>query len=296
MNTTHDRAANRFLSRLDRELGALPTAQRNDIIEDVEAHIHDSLDAGRDIDEILASLGAPRDAAKAYSDELGVPSSADPAQRASRWLAVAILAVGILVPTVMLIDQPGPWHEMRRSAALLLFAAPIILGALSLLAPRPWRTIGVAIAALGATAIVAAAMYGYSNFVMFTPVAMMLWVGVCAPLVASKGAHTLRVAWRVAGGIAVASPGIALAAGIITGTVMAAPVTVIVGVAILALGAFFGLGYRSVYVIVIVAGIAALISSLFETELLVAAIWSVGGLWIALGVGALAASRHLVRR
>lgn len=296
MNTTDERAANRFLSRLDRELGVLPAVQRGGIIEDVEAHIHDALDTGRSIDEILDGLGTPREAAKAYSDELGVSNGADPALRASRWLAVAILVVGILMPTIMLIDEPGPWHGIRRSGALLLFAAPIILGALSMFAPRPWRTIGVAIAAFGATAIVAAAMYGYSNFVMFTPVAMMLWVGLCAPLVASTRVHSARIVWRAGGGVAVASPGIALAAGIITGAVMLTPLTALMGVVILALGVSFGLGIRIAYVITVIAGIAALIVSLFETELLVAAIWSVGGLWIALGMGALAASRNLIRR
>ncbi|GGD35098.1 hypothetical protein GCM10010915_14400 [Microbacterium faecale] len=294
MNAIQDRAANRFLTQLDRELGILPAAQRHGIGEDVESHILDALERGRDIDAILAGLGTPREVARQYADQLGVDQGARPDDRATRWLAIATVAVGALSAALMPFIADG---ELGRGAValgveVLLFALPILLGALPLVVLRPWGYLAAVVAAIVTTGFVAVGLGWQGNLIMFMPLMFVTWAAVIVPPVARRGASGARITLRILGGCLVAFPGLFGVAGGIGGTVDLTVAVVIIGIVTLAAGALFACGVRAGYVIVALGGVVVLVTSLFDPGLLFLVFWSTGGLWIALGVGALAGARR----
>lgn len=75
-----------YLLQLDRELQALPVSQRAEIITEIKSHIVESgeKDPTRDIDRILADLGAPRTVAERYLATKGIAYAAP--RRSGRWL------------------------------------------------------------------------------------------------------------------------------------------------------------------------------------------------------------------
>ncbi|MGO2060592.1 DUF1700 domain-containing protein [Microbacterium gubbeenense] len=295
MNATQERRAERYLAQLDRELGILPAVQRAEIIDDVESHILDSLERGRDIDQILAGLGTPREAAKNYADELDVQPATDPEHRAERWLSIATVGVGVIVSALMLFIEPELASGLGLGGAVLAVAVPVLLGATPLIVPRPWGSIGPVLAAIAATAIVIAGFFLWGNLVMFTPLMFMLWAAAVVPSATRSRGTGARLALRIIGGVAVALPGIVSVCAVATGTVEPTVYVVLLGTAIVAVGALFACGVRIAYVIVTASGAATLVASMFDPGLLFLGFWSAGGMWFALGIGALAGTRGLNR-
>jgi len=292
MNNTQERQAGRYLSQLDGELGMLPAAQRAEIVDDVESHITDSLERGRDIDEVLAGLGTPREVAKTYADELDVPPAVGPALRAERWLSVATVGVGVIVSALMLFFEPGLVAGAGLGGAVVVIALPVLLGAMPLVVPRPWGSIGPPLAVVLATVIVAAGFFWWENLVMLAPLMFVLWAAAVVPLITRSRRTGARLALRIVGGAAVALPGLALVGGAVTGALEGGVLVVLPGVALVAVGALFAFGLRTAYAIVAGAGVVMLVASMFGPGMLFWGFWSAAGLWIALGVGALAGTRR----
>ena len=65
-------AASRYVERLDRELSALPAAERAEIRREIEDHIADALAAGRPLGEVLTALGPADALARGYAVELAL--------------------------------------------------------------------------------------------------------------------------------------------------------------------------------------------------------------------------------
>jgi uncharacterized membrane protein len=287
----------RYLAQLDRALGSLPAEQRRTIVDDVESHILDALEGGRDIGEILRGLGSPRDAARAYSAELGsyanetgAPQPADPVRRSQHRLAIAALVVGVLSAAFVPIISGSLLDTLGIGSAVLVFALPVILGALPLILPQNWGGVMAWVSAVATTGLVIFGLVPASDvggdLIMLTALAAVLWALALAPRAAkSRGAG--RLALRIFGGLLIATPGLSLFGPAVDVTVTSA----VIGLAAVALGVLFACGWRIAYTAVLAGGVALLIGSLFDLGLLTWGFWTVGGVWIALGVAALAGRR-----
>jgi hypothetical protein len=58
--------AERYLASLDRELAAMPRAERSEVVDEIRAHLHDATAAGQPLGEVLSRLGPAEALAKAY--------------------------------------------------------------------------------------------------------------------------------------------------------------------------------------------------------------------------------------
>lgn len=103
MNTPKD--LNDYLNKLDRALGAVPAADRADILVEIKGHVMEALDrdptqtAGR----VLASMGEPEQVASRYLLERGLKPQKPPRHPIVKWLVIgflgtfAISAIAVIV-------------------------------------------------------------------------------------------------------------------------------------------------------------------------------------------------------
>ncbi len=85
-----------YLSQLDRELQALPTGQRAEIITEIRSHILDksAADSSKTIQAILNEMGTPREVATRYLEQKGVkPWTPSPARNWIKWIAISFAAM-----------------------------------------------------------------------------------------------------------------------------------------------------------------------------------------------------------
>ena len=295
MNAVQHRSVRRFLAQFDRELGMLPATQRETIVDDVEAHIADALDHGRDVRDVLAGLGTPREVAMTYAAELDVPSSADPARRAARWLAVAAIAVGVLsAATIAFSDAGVAGHGFGTT--VLLCALPTLLGGVPLVVPGRWGQGAAAAGAVAATAFVAFGLFSVfdasPSLALFAPLMLVLWAAVIVPPVAARMGGVARLIARIFASLLIVLPCAAIAIGVASGALGVNAWALVIAAAIVVAGILFALGSRIAYAAVALAGVVVLVTSLFDAGLLFLAVWTFGGLWIAVGTSALAATRR----
>ncbi|MGE4133432.1 MAG: DUF1700 domain-containing protein [Bdellovibrionales bacterium] len=103
-----------FLTQLDRELQALPTGQRAEIITEIRSHILEALDkdSGRSVQSVLDNLGSPKAVALRYLEQKGVRYWAPSPHR--NWVKWAVLGGLGLVATVVIVPLIGlalaAWH------------------------------------------------------------------------------------------------------------------------------------------------------------------------------------------
>lgn len=94
-----------YLSQLDRELQALPTGQRAEIITEIRSHILDksAADSTKKIQTILNEMGAPREVATRYLEQKGIkPWTPSPARNWIKWIAISFASVtGLMVASVV---------------------------------------------------------------------------------------------------------------------------------------------------------------------------------------------------
>lgn len=289
-----------FLRKLTRELSILPGDQRRPVIEDVEAHLADARAAGRPIEEALAGLGTPREVAERYADELGLDKRPDPFRRAVIALGVAAIGVGILTAVLV----PLSAGELARTTGwgpmILALVVPVALAALPLLLPRIAGIIASVASAVLMTVVVAVGLQVYARAVspwgeaiLYVPMVVVLWTAVIVPVLArSRVGSAGRAFLRMVGAIAVVLPVGLAVLGAMSGAVNIAAPGVAACVVVVVLGVLFAVGLRAAYVAVAVLGCVGLVWTLFEPGLLFLAIWTFGGVWLSVGVGALAGTRR----
>lgn len=303
MNTGSNQQVAQYAAHLANELAALPAEQRTLVVEGVEEHIWEALDEGRDLDEVLAALGTPREAAAEFGRDLGVPSPLEAARRARRALSIFAVAVGVLT-AVSIPVFPGDLGAAGLGVTTLGSLVPVVLAALPLVLPH--RAGGVMtlatavlvtlVAVFGSVGVLSD-VYALMQTEFLLPLAFALWAAAIVPAVVgstmgSKG----RTALRVAGGVLIAAPSAVLLSLDLPGSVDgSSPVVLAVNLAILAIGVMFAVGIRVGYALTAVVGLLGLIGILFDPGLLFLLFWAAGGLWLALGVGALVGSRRGLR-
>lgn len=106
--TDADRRLDEWLRGLKWSLSAVPSPEREDIIEETRGHIAERIDAGASIDEVLDAFGAPDAYARGFVDEMEV-NRALGAEKAGPLLGVILrrlhrsaLAVGALTALLVL--------------------------------------------------------------------------------------------------------------------------------------------------------------------------------------------------
>jgi hypothetical protein len=75
--TPMKKPVNDYLTSLRRSLKSLPTAERDEVVSEITAHIRDSLEQGLTVEQILSQLGTAQELAAQYRDTVWV-------ERASR--------------------------------------------------------------------------------------------------------------------------------------------------------------------------------------------------------------------
>jgi hypothetical protein len=99
-----------YLSQLDRELQALPTGQRAEIITEIRSHILEASekDSSKPIQTLLNDMGTPRDVAIKYLQQKGVKHWVPAKSR--NWLRVLALSVAAMFAFVVLSTAFTVWY------------------------------------------------------------------------------------------------------------------------------------------------------------------------------------------
>lgn len=295
MNSTDETRARDYAAALRRELGALPDEQSRLIVEGVEEHIADALAEGRPIDDVLAGLGEPREAAAAHAEALGVTAGPDPSRYARRVLGVAGAAVAVPMAAIApLVYFPTPSTTALDVAAVI---AVLVLPIPMLLAPAFLRRRAASILAWVSAAILLAipvawfcgafddSAVGSIAWLLF-PTALVAWAAAIVPP-ATRWSPGRRRALRIAGGVLAGLPGILPLMAALSGTVASGWAITGYTALGLGLGVLVAWGRRIVYLVLAGLGLGVVVFG-FGGGLLVMAFLLVGGLWVAVGASGLA--------
>ncbi|SNU00562.1 hypothetical protein SAMN06298212_10294 [Ruaniaceae bacterium KH17] len=306
----------RYLQALDAALAKVPLHSRQAIADDVRAHIADALEEGREPGSVLAALGAPEEVARAAREELGeAPGEepivrADPATKAQRLLLWAALAIGVV--TAVLITFLMPMYEgistettvdgveITTTATATLFEEmgiavglipllPAALVLLPLLLPeRLQRPFGWGVAA---AVTVFSVIAGFTIGAFYLPMAFVLWAAMLVPVWIRCGRHPRSgLAWRVAGALAIALPVVLVLVAALGRTVelVAVPFGLTAAV-VLVVAVLFGMRRPYADVVAAVLGAGMMLAAVLPGDLLMMAFWWTGGLWLTIGLSAIAA-------
>ncbi|PCI27026.1 hypothetical protein COB52_05520 [Candidatus Kaiserbacteria bacterium] len=84
-----------YLSQLERALGAIATSEKAEIIMEIKSHILSAIDndPNANVDQILASLGAPQMVANRYLLERGLRPVSPPKTGVFKWFVLGILGL-----------------------------------------------------------------------------------------------------------------------------------------------------------------------------------------------------------
>lgn len=299
----------RYLKRLDTALADAPAGAREEILDDVQGHVLDAIEQGRTPAEALAGLGDVDAAAGQYRAELGLPEESPAnAERASRILWTAAALVGALggwllafetaiageffgSPRTVVSDLSARTLVERYGAfAAVLASIPMLLAVLPLVAPRRLRLhIGVTVALVLAILV---ALFPTTVGVSYLPLAVCAWAAVVVPW---RVAHGLDLAtsplWRLFGGLLAASPGLALIGLGAIGMVRVPLEGMILALVFLLLGGLFGVGLRAGYYAVVLLGVVIMLYFCVFGMTLNPLIWWVGGMYLVIGLTAIATLR-----
>lgn len=296
MNDTGESEGQRYVSTLRRELRSLPEGQRRMVIEGVEEHIGDALAEGREIGEVLAGLGSPRDAAAAYARELGGAAGPDPRLRARRVLTGAAVTAAVVTAVGSLaVPLFGPEGAGEIASTIVLLVLPIALAAMPMAFPRRSDAAGIVSAAAMTALMVAAGLCGAAmpgladaSFVLL-PAWFAICVAAVVPLAMRLSART-RSALRVVGAVLVGLPALLPMMGALSGAVMVDAALLIWLVVGLGVGLLYAWRRWVVSAAIAVVGAVLMIGALIDPTMLFLAFWVVGGWLLALGAAAAAAT------
>lgn len=215
--------------------------------------------------------------------------------------ALALFAgvyVAFLMPLPVLIDGDAVIATLAAVGgfgAVLISFLPALLALMPLaVAEQTRQTLAVANAGV---VTVLAVLVGLELGLYFAAAALMLWLTVVVPWRYRRGiASGQYVQWRIFGALVVALPAALILTSLASGTFETNVPSVLIGVGLAVLGVLFGFGSRVTYYIVVAVGIAALVLTMVYPGLIAAAVWWIGGLYIAVGMTAISAQPNFFRR
>lgn len=298
----------RYLRRLEVALADAPGGARDEILADVRAHATDALAEGRQIDEVINALGSIGEHANQYRAGLGLPATPPTdTRRGSVMLHGAAVVVGVLTACFVAFVAPVFIPMVRGYArytteaaptlvanyglgiALLAFI-PALLAVLPLVLPQRVR-MPVAVANAVVVAILAVLSFAVVGM-FYVPLAALMWAAVVVPWRVANGLDLAKSPlWRVFGAVLVAAPGLLLISGLLTATAILAPGVVLIVAATIVLALLFALGVRVAYYLIAALGFAVMVLAMLSPGLLTMAFWWAGGLYLAVGLSAVATLR-----
>lgn len=284
------RELTRYLGELEAGLLDAPRDARDEILDDVRAHVLDALDTGRPVAEVLAGLGSAEVAALQYRQALGLPRERPGDEgRALLILHAASVLVALLTACTVLFvlgfaDRLG---GLAWASALL----PVVLAILPLLLPNGTRMPVVVANAVVVALLAVIGGFGFGAF--YAPLALMMWAAVVVPWRIRHGLDLARSPlWRIFGGVLVAAPALLAASGQFTGTVqLGVPGAAAVVLALL-LAVLFAVGWRGAYLLIAAFGLILLVLAMPDPGPLVLLVWWIGGAYLAIGLTAVATLRR----
>jgi hypothetical protein len=92
----------KYLTKLHNELGSMNISEKADIITEIKSHVQESVESGKDIDNILKNLGNPTNVANKYLKDKGMPSiqkQRSPGIFSSilKWFSITIISLFLLI-------------------------------------------------------------------------------------------------------------------------------------------------------------------------------------------------------
>lgn len=126
--TEQNPAIRRYLTQFEAALVRFPTAERQDIVREIESHIAEAVSAGASVADVLVRLGAPDRLARAYTAEAILSGPGRPVRKSIAAAAVlAASSVGslILIPFLSFI---GLIFTLGGASSALGNALYLILG------------------------------------------------------------------------------------------------------------------------------------------------------------------------
>lgn len=188
MNQTHP-GVDAYLARLDALLEGAAPATRTEVLAGVREHLHDSLRADADDEQVrqaLAGLGTPEQIAdEAYAAAPARLPGSDPRPRDRRWLPAVVMVLGFLVLLLLVFFAVTGPHPVELFFSLCYPPVWPVLAVLVIVS-RGWTPrekaalIGVLPAACALVAIVVAASWSIGPGVGPAASIAALVVGVAA--------------------------------------------------------------------------------------------------------------------
>jgi len=288
-----------YLRSVERMLRGIGPEHRSAVLEDLRGHFADAEDAGRPVDEIVRSLGTPREIADRAVEEFGADAVAgdDKAELAWRVLqgagVVVALVVGVVVafilPSHTIATSDGGMSVLHHLTVFqndglwvaLIALVPALVALVPMVAPRRARTATASVAAVVLTLM--ALVGGFTLGGFFLPAVMLAWAAMIV-WVRLRGSGFGGPA-RITGGALTVAPTLLLLAGIGTGgafdiSAWAWPLLAVIVV----LGVLIGLGIRSAGWLLAALGLVILVGGLASGELLTLLVIWLGGWWLTIGL------------
>ncbi|MFV0434393.1 MAG: HAAS signaling domain-containing protein [Leucobacter sp.] len=314
-----------YLAELEVHLEGVPESTRVSILEDVRAHLADSIDAGRSEDEALTGLGPVDGVAAQFRAELGIDriaalqAAADEAEavanaeerraRARRSFAVlgwTAFGLGVLTavsasllygrPFFGIWDEQWPWEAIITS--VVVAAVPVIFTLLPLLLPWRMRVPAAITGAIVVTVFEITRMFTLDDRGMFfPPLVGMMWLAVVVPWLVQHGFElSRRIFWRILGGVLVSLPVLMIIQLLVSESVSVAWTGAVILMGFLVLAVLYACGVRVAYWVTGALGAAAMLFVAYDPGLLFIGFWWAGGLLLAAGVFGIAATGPRVVR
>ncbi|WP_404285462.1 HAAS signaling domain-containing protein [Glutamicibacter arilaitensis] len=301
-STKADVTAKRYLRQLSGYLADLPETQRRVIIQDISEHIEESRLSGRTESEVISALGEPREVAKMSRSELGIPeprgTSPWPVGSTLIGAAVALATFTAVIVSFFLRNAEGQHPESTSATertlsslvdlygpgVAVLTLLPAVLVALLLLVPlrmRRWATLACA---------VASSLLVFLNpmdaGLFYVPMAIVIWLAATLPFAKElRSGRGESVVLRIIGLVIILLPVLVLFGTMVNQTfelVMVPAVIWAVACLVIAIGVM--LNRRIAYWAVLIYGLLALLVAVFDSGMLVAAIWLFGGIVVSFGI------------
>lgn len=301
-STKPDVTAKRYLRRLSGYLADLPEAQRRVIVQDISEHIEESRLTGRTESEVISALGEPQEVAKVSRSELGVPEPRGtgpwPVGNTLIGVAIALAAFTAAVVSFFLRNAEGQHPDYTSSTERSLTALvelygpgiavltliPAALLAVLLLVPLRMRRLATVICAVAASVLVVSDPIDAGLF--YVPMTIIIWLATMLPFAKSLQAGRVELlVLRIFGVLIMLLPVLLIASGVERENIGVVMLPALIwAVACLAIAVGIILNWRISYWAVLAYGVLALIVAVFDSGMLVAAIWLFGGIVLSFGI------------
>lgn len=301
-STKVDVTAKRYLRQLSGYLADLPEAQRRVILQDISEHIEESRLTGRSESEVIRALGEAREVAKMSRSELGIPeprgTSPWPVGNTLIGAAVALATFTAVIVSFFLRNAEGQHPESTSATertlsslvelygpgAAVLTLLPAVLVALLLLVPlrmRRWATLACAVAAS-----LLVFLNPMDSGLFYVPMTIVIWLAATLPFAKElRAGRGESVVLRIIGLVMMLLPVLVLFGAMVNQSfdlVMVPALIWAVACLVIAIGVM--LNSRIAYWTVLLYGLLGLLVAVFDSGMLIAAIWLLGGIIVSFGI------------